>query len=249
MSLKQKVKRQSRQRFTRIPSRTRDDGTGKDPWRQYVLKNHGVKEGLKTIQLDALLKGDVRDVGPISHLNAGMTGTDIALLKGLASQIEKCRYFEIGKRRSETLANLSNVAEECYALNRPAGETRKKGIRHKYMFMMGSYTLAPDNVVVLEGDSKTFSFAEIDRKFDLIFINSGSSYQRILGDTRKAFEYLAHDQSIFVWHDYSYFPEQIRYEVLAAILDATDPVHREQLFFVSKTKCAILLRSKTQELG
>ena len=60
---------------------------------------------------------------------------------------------------------------------------------------------------------------------------------------------LVHDESIVVWHDYSYFPEQIRFEVLAGILDGIDQINREQLFFVSKTKCAIFLKAKYHELG
>ncbi len=71
-------------------------------------------------------------------------------------------------------------------------------------------------------------------------------YGKFMNKSRK---FLAHDESTLVWHDYSYFPEEIRYEVMAAILDGTDPVDREQLFFVSRTKCAIFLRSKIYDLG
>ncbi len=205
-------------------------------------REHGLGKGLPTIYLDSLFNREFCDVGPISHLNAGMMAFDLALLRGLASLFQDCSYFEIGKFRSESLCNMAKVARECYALNRPAWETRKKGVRNKYMYMMGYYTRIMDNVVLLTGESQTFDFASLKKKFDIIFINSEHGYNRVLGDTRKAFEYLVHDQSIVVWHDYSYFPEQVRYEVLAGILDGMAPVDREQLFFVSKTKCAIFLR-------
>jgi hypothetical protein len=174
---------------------------------------------------------------------------DLALLRGLASLFEECNYFEISRRRCESLGNMAKVARECYSLSRPADELRKKGVRNKYMYMMGHYAKALQNVVMLYGDSNTFDFISLDKKFDIIFINSGHDYDRVLMDTRKTFEYLVHDKSIVVWHDYSFFPEQIRYEVLAGILDGTDPVHREQLFFVSKTKCAIFLRPQLYDLG
>lgn len=197
---------------------------------------------MKTIYLDSLFDREIYNVGPISHLNAGMLPADLALLKGLASLYSNCSYFEICKRRSESLGNMAKVARECYSLNRPAGEIRKKGLRNRYMYMMGYYSRAQDNVVMLSGDSRYYDFASIGRKFDIIFINSGHGYDRVLNDTRKTFEYLTHDDSIVVWHDYSFFPEEIRYEVLAGILDGTDTAHREQLFFVSKTKCAIFLK-------
>jgi len=220
-----------------------------DPWREYVEKNHFLGKGLKTICLDYIFDREIYQVGPISHLNAGMMPADLALLRGLASNFKTCTYFEIAKRRSEALDNMANLASECYALTRPAGEMRQKGVRNKYMFMLGAFSTAFDNVVMLTGDSHTFNFNSLDKKFDIIFINSGHGYNRVLTDTRKAFEYLVHDESIVVWHDYSYFPEQIRFEVLAGILDGMDPPNREQLFFVSKTKCAIFLRAKYHDLG
>ena len=68
-------------------------------------------------------------------------------------------------------------------------------------------------------------------------------------DTRKAFEHLVSDEPVIVRHDYSYIPEQARYDVLAGIPGAAGPGYREQLFFVSKTKCAIFLKEKYQYLG
>ena len=166
-------------------------------WKEYVGSKDSLEHGLKTIYLDSLFDREIYDVGPISHLNAGMLTADLALLKGL---------------------------------------------RNRYMYMMGYYSRAQDNVVMLTGDSRYYDFASLRRKFDIIFINSGHGYDRVLDNTRKTFEYLTHDDSVVVWHDYSYFPEEIRYEVLAGILDGTDTAHREQLFFVSKTKCAIFLK-------
>jgi hypothetical protein len=229
--------------------RRRSSSSSRDVWREYVADKHSLPGGLKTVFLDELFNDQVYEVGPISHLNAGIMTADLALLRGLSSLFNDCSYFEISGRRSESLVNMATIANECYALIRPAMEMRRKGIRHKYMYLMGSFIKAFDNVVVLTGDSRTYDFTSLKRKFDLIFINSGQDYDDVLVDTHKTFEYLLHDESIAVWHDYSYFPEQVRFEVLAGILDGTDPALREQLFFVSKTKCAILLPSKYQHLG
>ena len=49
-----------------------------------------------------------------------------------------------------------------------------------------------------------------------------------------------------VWHDYTYHPEQIRYEVMAGILDGTDPSMHDEIYHVSQTKCAVYLKRKIQ---
>jgi hypothetical protein len=243
------VKKGERQHKVQIPFPWWNDSSKFDAWKEYVAKNYSLEHGLKTIYLDSIFARDIYEVGPISHLNAGIMPADLALLKGLASNFDNCTYFEITKRRSEAIDNMASVASECYALTRPAGEMRRKGVRNKYMYMLGSYSKALNNVAILTGDSHTFDFTTLGKKFDIIFINSGHGYNRVLTDTRKTFEYLVHDESIVVWHDYSYFPEKIRYEVLAGILEGLDPINREQLFFVSQTKCAIFLRAKYQDLG
>lgn len=221
---------------------TRDEAPVKEAWEQYVDRNYSMGGGLPKIHLDELYRGEIYHVGPISHLNAGMMPADLALLMGLASLYKPSSYFEISKRICESIGNMAGVADICYSLHRPVEEMRRKGLRNKYMYMMGSYSGTMENVVSLAGDSRTFDFTTLGRKFDIIFINSGVSYDDVLIDTRKAFEYLVHDRSVVVWHDYSYFPERIHFEVLAGILDGTDPDCREQLFFVSRTKCAIFLK-------
>ena len=203
--------------------------------------------GLKTIHLGMLFDRDVRSVGPVSPFHAGMMPADLALLRGLASFYEDCNYFEISKRRCESLNHMAGVARECYSLIRPPWEFRREGFRSRYMHSMGAFSREMDNVVAFTGDSNSFDFSSLGKKFDIVFINNGHGYHRIVNDTRKAFEFLMHDRSVLVWHDYSFFPEQIRYEVLAGILDGTDPQYREQLFFVSQTKCAIFLRQSLLE--
>jgi len=42
-----------------------------------------------------------------------------------------------------------------------------------------------------------------------------------------------------VWHDYGFHPDQVRFEVMAAILDGTEPGARERIYHVAHTKCAI----------
>ena len=41
------------------------------------------------------------------------------------------------------------------------------------------------------------------------------------------------------WHDYGFHPEQVRFEVMAAILDAFGPERTGKVYHVAHTKCAI----------
>jgi predicted O-methyltransferase YrrM len=213
-----------------------------DIWREYVTREYGGEKGLSVIQMDQVFDGEMYDVGPITFLDGGSLPTDLALLRGLAGLFKDCSYFEIGTWRGESVANMARVAKECYTLNLSAEEMRKMGIRSKYMYLLGYFSKALDNVVHLSGNSLDFDFAALDKRFDIIFIDGDHHYESVRSDTEKAFKFLAHDGSVIVWHDYAFHPEKVRFEVLAGILDGTDPSLHSDLYHVSQTKCAILLK-------
>ena len=215
-----------------------------DVWKEYVIKNYEREKGLPVIQMDQVFDGEVYDVGPITFLDGGSLPTDLALLRGLASFCSECKYFEIGTWRGESVANMARVAKECYTLNLSTEEMRKMGVRNKYMYMMGYFSRALDNVVHLSGNSLDFDFAALNKKFDIIFIDGDHHYEHVRNDTEKAIKHLAHENSVIVWHDYAYHPEEVRFEVLAGILDGTDPSLHADLYHVSQTKCAILLKKE-----
>ncbi len=194
------------------------------------------------IQMNQIFNEEIYDVGPITFLDGGSLPTDLALLRGLAGFFKDCSYFEIGTWRGESVANMARVAKECYTLNLSADEMRRMGVRSKYMYLLGYFSRALDNVVHLSGNSLDFDFAALKKKFDIIFIDGDHHYEHVRNDTEKTFKDLAHEDSVIVWHDYAYHPEEVRFEVLAGILDGTDPALHEDLYHVSQTKCAILLK-------
>jgi predicted O-methyltransferase YrrM len=213
-----------------------------DVWRDYVIRNHAREKGLPVIRMNQVFDGEIYDVGPITFLDGGSMPTDLALLRGLARFFEDCTYFEIGTWRGESVANMARVAKECYTLNLSSDEMRRMGVRSKYMYLLGYFSRALDNVVHLSGNSLDFDFASLNKKFDIIFIDGDHHYEQVRNDTEKAIRHLAHPGSVIVWHDYAYHPEQVRFEVLAGILDGTDPALHPDLYHVSQTKCAILLK-------
>ncbi len=213
-----------------------------DVWKDYVVKNHEREKGLPVINLDQLVVKEIHEVGPITFLDGGSLPTDLALIRGLASLFKDCMYFEIGTWRGESVANIAGVAKECYTLNLSSKEMKAMGVRNKYMYMMGYFSNHLENVVQLSGNSMTFDFEGINKKFDLIFIDGDHHYDMVKNDTEKVLKHLAHEESIIVWHDYGHHPEEIRFEVLAGILDGVDPSMHGELYHVAQTKCAVYIR-------
>jgi predicted O-methyltransferase YrrM len=215
-----------------------------DVWQEYVVREYGMEKGLPVINMNQLLGDQLHEVGPITFLDGGSLPTDLALLRGLASRFTDCRYFEIGTWRGESVANLAGVAKECYTLNLSAKELKAMGVRSKYIYLLGYFSRTLDNVVHLEGNSMTFDFGGLNKKFDLVFIDGDHHYEKVKNDTRKAFQHLAHEKSIVVWHDYGYHPEKVRFEVLAGILDGVQPSMIKDLYHVSQTKCALFINQE-----
>jgi predicted O-methyltransferase YrrM len=170
--------------------------------------------------------------------------TDLALLKQLASAIPGCRYFEIGTWRGESVSNVASVAEVCYSLNLPDEDLLKMIKSKEYLASHRVFSRKYANIIHLTGDSRNFDYKGLGLKFDMIYIDGDHHYETVFKDTRNVLEYLCHHDTIIVWHDYTYTPESIRYETLAAILDASPADLHPHLYHVSNTNCAILCRNE-----
>ena len=102
------------------------------------------------------------------------------------------------------------------------------------------------NVVHLEGNSRTFDFASLERKFDLIFIDGDHHYESVKNDTIKVFEHLVHKGSAVVWHDYAFNPERPRFEVLAAILDGCPAQFHDRIYHFANSMSAVFINKKLE---
>lgn len=211
-------------------------------WNNYLIKKHNLKKGFKVIDLEQLLPDFSETLNCFSFLGGGSLPIDIALLKGLSNKFKECTYFEIGTWRGESVANVAEVAKQCYTLNLSKKELKGLGLDDQYSDLHGFFSKDKNNIKHLFGNSLTFDFDNLHQKFDLIFIDGGHDYKHVKNDTEKVFEHLIHDTSIIVWHDYAYTPEILRPEVIAGILDGTPTEFRNNLHFVSNTMCAIFIR-------
>ena len=220
-------------------------------WNRYIKKNHNLINGLPLLDINQLCPNFSETLECFAFLDGSSLPTDIALLKSLSKKFEKCKYFEIGTWRGESVVNVAENSEECYTLNLSKQELLSLGISEKYADMHGFFSKGKENITHLTGNSLTFDYKSLNKKFDLIFIDGDHHYATIKSDTENIFEHLVHDNSIIVWHDYAYTPEKLRPEVLAAILDGTPSEYRKYLYHVSNTLCAVFIRNEfpTSELS
>ncbi len=210
-------------------------------WMAYLQKQNYPENGLPVAELEDLSQGFSETLNTFAFLDGGSLPTDIALLKLLAKKYTDCQYFEIGTWRGESVANVADVASQCFTLNLSKKEMLGKGMDEKYADLHGFFSKGKENITHLEGNSLTFDFAGFNRKFDLIFIDGDHHYDVVKRDTENVFAHLVHDKSIVVWHDYAYHPEKMRPEVYAGIMEGTPREKRKYLVHAANTLCAVLM--------
>lgn len=216
-----------------------------DIWKEHVQKIYNQADGLPVVNPDALFgKNYKEEISLFTFLDGGSLVTDIALLKGLARKLKNCKYFEIGTWRGESAANLADICTEVFTLNMTDEDLRRIGISEKSIAQQGLFSKNNKRVTHIRSDSRSFDFSSLNRKFDLVFIDGSHHYEDVKSDTQNVFKHLIHENSIVVWHDYGTTPEDIRFEVFAAILDGTPRNYHEDLYHVAHTKSAIFYRYK-----
>jgi len=214
-----------------------------DLWKKHVIKKYDRERGLPMITFEQLFgKEFSSELDVFTFLDGGSMVTDLVLIKELAAQIKDCKYFEIGTWRGESAINVSANADVCYTLNLSDEEMRKMKVDEKTIELQGFFSKHADNIVHLKAHSNHFDYKSLNTKFDLIFIDGSHHYEDVKNDTKNIFEHLTHDKTIVVWHDYAITPEEIRYEVLAGILDGTDEKFHTNIYHVANTKSAIFVQ-------
>ncbi|MEY4002417.1 MAG: hypothetical protein RIT07_459 [Bacteroidota bacterium] len=196
---------------------------------------------LPSIDLRTLLKPEGSTVYPFAFLDGGSLPTDLALLKSLAAGIPKCRYFEIGTWRGESVANVAEVAKECTTLNLSPEQIVGLGLPQEYADLHGFFSKELPNVTQLYGDTASFDFSSLQQQYDLIFVDGDHHYAMVKSDTENIFKTLLHEKSVVVWHDAAYTPEKLRPEVIYGILQGTPAALHHKIFHVSNTQCAVFL--------
>ncbi|MGB2775332.1 MAG: class I SAM-dependent methyltransferase [Anaerolineae bacterium] len=207
--------------------------------RAYVTQTYGLGDGLPTVDLLDLLPGFEETVEPVSFLEGTSLLTDLALLKALARRFPQCRYLEIGAWRGESVANVASVAAACVSISLSADEMRQSGYHQELIAAHGFYSKSLPNITHIGHDSRTFDYASLPEKFDLIFVDGDHTHDSVRIDTQNAFKMLRGPDAMIVWHDYGHTRYSIQWHILAGILDGCPPAQRPHLYHVSNTLCAI----------
>ncbi len=211
--------------------------------RNVYYKKHILKESfpvqLPTIDLLDLFGGKFEvELNKYTYLENTSSVLDLAILKEFAKNIKQCKYFEIGSLRGESLYNVSEVAEHCTSLTLSNKQMQQFNFKSTLLKSANMFNSEIKNLTLIEDNSLTYDFSKLG-KFDLIFIDGDHTYDGVKSDTNNVFKHLINENSIIVWHDYTYYPETVRHEVLAGILDGIPATHHKNLYHVSNTMCAI----------
>jgi len=207
---------------------------------EIVNKKYGFKHGLPIVSLSEFVVNSSHTISPYLFLEGGSLPTDHFLLAQLAQQEHVKTYLEIGTWRGESIMNVEQFVEKAYTLNLTDKELIRRGAKEDYVKQSGM--LIPkenQKITQLLGDSLTFDFSPWKNSCDLVFIDGDHHYNVVLSDTKKALAMLKDENSFLVWHDYGHSPEDIRWEILLAILDAVPKEEHKFLYHVSNTKCAL----------
>lgn len=207
-----------------------------------VMKEYRLSEfGCQTIQFEDLNISFPQKISTYSFLGGTSSMIDFILLKGIAQGIEKCRYFEIGTWRGESILNLQDVVSHSMTLNMSREELKIHGYSDYVIEAQNFYVKDNENIIKLEGNSTSFNFSSIKEVFDLVFIDGDHHWKVVEQDTINVFQHLVHDQTIVVWHDYKINYSTVWWEVLYGILKGLNVVFHKRLFHVRNTNCLVYL--------
>jgi hypothetical protein len=209
-----------------------------------VIKRYNLPNGIPTIDLLDLVPSFKETVEPYSYLTETSPPIDIAFLKAMARKFKNCCYLEIGAWRGESLANVAEVAKECVSISLSDEELKQWGHPNKYIQLQRFYSKGLKNVLHINHNSLTFDYSKLNKKFDMIFVDGDHRYNSVKIDTQNVFPLLKDENSVIIWHDCGPDTEDIKWSVLAGILDGCPLEKRKNLYRVSNTMCAIYTSKK-----
>lgn len=210
-------------------------------WVKHISKNYNQLKSLPVVEIDELIPNFKAQLNCFAMLEGGSLPTDIALLQAMVKRFDNATYFEIGTWRGESVTNVAPYAKECYTLSLSKQELLDFGFDEKYADLHGYFSQKNASIIHLKGNSLTYDYTSLNKKFDVVFIDGDHHYESVKKDTENVFRHLLHEKSIVIWHDYAYNPEKARPEVMAAILDGAPKDKHKHIYHVSNSLCALYI--------
>ncbi|MFN4882494.1 MAG: class I SAM-dependent methyltransferase [Bacteroidota bacterium] len=210
--------------------------------KQRVIKS-GWSKGLPQIDLLDFCPDLNETIEPATLLYGTSMPIDFVLLQALVKQYQgHCDFFEIGTWRGESMAVVSPNCSTVTSLSLGNKEMEALGWGGQFLNMQRMFSNKLNNAKHIEGNSRTFDFTTLNKKFDVIFVDGDHSYEGVKNDTEKVYPLLKDEHSVIIWHDYVSNYEHIDYEVFAGIIDGSTPEQRKHIYHISNTYCAIYTR-------
>lgn len=203
------------------------------------LKQYALSCGLDYVHLADLINENSLHLNNYSYQGGNSFPTDLILLKKLCEQKSDCNYFEIGTWRGESAIAVADSCRHCYTLNLSNQEMEAIGLEKDYINQHEIFSRSNPKITHLKGDSTKFDFSPYFGKMDVVFVDGNHHYDFVLNDTKAAFKLLKDENSVIVWHDYTKNGEDIRWDILKAILDGSDERNRKYIYQVKDTMSAI----------
>ncbi|MEI8117295.1 MAG: class I SAM-dependent methyltransferase [Flavobacteriia bacterium] len=195
----------------------------------------------KQIRLVDLMETDEVQIKPYAFLSGSSLATDFALLQLLCRKYQVKDYLEIGTWRGESAANVAPYVDSVISFNLGDEQLLSLGLEKNYVESHRYFSKDISNIQHVFGDSQHFDFDQLNKKFDLIFIDGDHSTEAVKRDTEKMLSYLKNDQSIIVWHDAKVDTEYPRFEVLLGIYQALPSEMQQHVYLVENSLCAVYL--------
>jgi len=211
-------------------------------YKNLVLKKYGI-ERLPTIDITELFPNLNESLDVYTFLNGTSLITDHILLKSFAKKHSDCDYFEIGSWRGESAVNVLPNCKSLTLLTLGVNEMKAKGFSQQIIDENGIFISKNSKISYIYSDSKVFNFKMLDKKFDLIFVDGEHGFKAVESDTRNVFALIKDANSNIIWHDYGYDTEDVRFEVLAAILSSLPKKEHSKLYHISNTMCAVYIEN------
>ncbi len=209
------------------------------------VQKAGWDKGLPQIDLLDFVPGLNETIEPATLLYGTSMPIDFVLLKSVVKHYQgNCDFFEIGTWRGESMAVVSADCKTVTSLSLGNKDMEALGWGGRFLTMQRMFSKKLPNATHIEGNSRTFDFSTLNKKFDVIFVDGDHSYEGVKNDTKKVYSLLKDENSVIIWHDYVSSYEHIDFEVFAGILDGSTDEQCSHIYHISNTYCAIYTRKQ-----
>ncbi len=230
-------------RAARFPRRTAKGVLAID--RRMVPRHKHLTTRFGSDQLPLITLADLAGSGPfgLSHYSFAPWSAhplEHVLLQGLAARFEGCHFLEIGSLRGEVLASVSPFASSVTSITFSKVQMADFGYRESLVDANLMFANDIANLEVVYANSLELDFSQLERRFNLVFIDADHTFGAVLSDTRNALSVCAQHSAV-VWHDYSLGGWMVNEPVFTGILEGVPEGLWHRLYHVNGTTCAVLL--------